>query len=49
MFIAVAITNTRHVAPCTENDERLRETLGVFLRTGSSFKANAEELHPHDE
>ena len=31
----------------TENDERLRETLGVFLRAGSSFKAAAEELHLH--
>ena len=35
------------LASCTENDERLRETLGVFLRTGSSFKAAAEELHLH--
>ena len=35
------------LACCTENDERLRETLGVFLRTGSSFKAAAEELHLH--
>jgi len=25
----------------------LRETLGVFLRSGSSFKAAAEELHLH--
>jgi DNA-binding PucR family transcriptional regulator len=31
----------------TENDERLRETLRVFLRSGSSFKAAAEELHLH--
>ena len=31
----------------TENDERLRETLRVFLRAGSSFKAAAEELHLH--
>jgi hypothetical protein len=30
-----------------ENDERLRETLRVFLRSGSSFKAAAEELHLH--
>ena len=35
------------LASCTESDERLRETLGVFLRTGSSFKAAAEELHLH--
>lgn len=35
------------LASCTENDERLRETLGVFLRTGSSYKAAAEELHLH--
>jgi DNA-binding PucR family transcriptional regulator len=31
----------------TDNDERLRETLRVFLRAGSSFKAAAEELHLH--
>jgi len=31
----------------TENDERLRETLRVFLRAGSSLKAAAEELHLH--
>ena len=37
------------LASCTENDERLRETLGVFLRTGGSFKAAAEELHLHYE
>ena len=35
------------LASCTDNDERLRETLRVFLRTGSSFKAAAEELHLH--
>jgi DNA-binding PucR family transcriptional regulator len=35
------------LASCTENDERLRETLGVFLRAGGSFKAAAEELHLH--
>ena len=35
------------LASCTENDERLRETLRVFLRAGSSFKAAAEELHLH--
>lgn len=28
-------------------DERLRETLRVFLRAGSSFKASAGELHLH--
>lgn len=31
----------------TESDERLRETLRVFLRTGSSNKAAAEALHLH--
>lgn len=31
----------------TDNDERLRETLRVFLRSGSSFKAAADELHLH--
>jgi DNA-binding PucR family transcriptional regulator len=31
----------------TESDERLRETLRVFLRTGASNKAAAEELHLH--
>ena len=35
------------LASCTENDERLRETLRVFLCTGSSFKAAATELHLH--
>jgi DNA-binding PucR family transcriptional regulator len=35
------------LASRTESDERLRETLGVFLRTGGSFKAAAEELHLH--
>jgi len=35
------------LASCSESDERLRETLGVFLRSGSSFKAAAEELHLH--
>jgi DNA-binding PucR family transcriptional regulator len=35
------------LASCTENDERLRETLGVFLRAGGSFKAAADELHLH--
>jgi hypothetical protein len=31
----------------SESDERLRETLRVFLRAGSSHKAAAEELHLH--
>jgi DNA-binding PucR family transcriptional regulator len=31
----------------TENDERLRETLRVFLRCGSSYKQAAEELDLH--
>jgi GGDEF-like domain/PucR C-terminal helix-turn-helix domain len=31
----------------TESDERLRETLRVFLRAGSSHKAAAEQLHLH--
>lgn len=31
----------------TDNDERLRETLRVFLGTGSSFKGAAEKLHLH--
>lgn len=35
------------LASPTESDERLRETLRVFLRAGSSFKAAAEELHLH--
>jgi hypothetical protein len=35
------------LSSATENDERLRETLRVFLRTGSSNKAAAEELHLH--
>lgn len=35
------------LATDTENDERLRETLFAFLRTGSSYKAAAEELHLH--
>ena len=35
------------LACCTDNDERLRDTLRVFLRSGSSFKAAAEELHLH--
>lgn len=30
-----------------DSDERLRETLRVYLRSGSSFKAAADELHLH--
>lgn len=35
------------LACATEADGRLRETLRVFLRTGSSFKAAGEQLHLH--
>src|SRR5579875_114459 len=35
------------LASRTESDERLRETLRVFLATGSSFTAAAAELHLH--
>jgi hypothetical protein len=35
------------LASPTDSDERLRETLRVFLRTGRSHKAAAEELHLH--
>jgi DNA-binding PucR family transcriptional regulator len=35
------------LASATESDERLRETLRVFLQTGSSYKAAAAELHLH--
>lgn len=35
------------LASRTENDERLRSTLRVFLLMGSSFKAAAEELNLH--
>ncbi|UVO14208.1 helix-turn-helix domain-containing protein [Mycobacterium sp. SVM_VP21] len=35
------------LACATEGDERLRDTLRVFLRTGSSFKAAGEQLHFH--
>jgi len=35
------------LASATDVDERMRETLRVFLRTGSSFKAAADELHLH--
>ncbi len=31
----------------TDNDERLRETLRVFLRAGSSYKAAAAEMNLH--
>jgi hypothetical protein len=35
------------LASTTDSDERMRETLREFLRTGSSFKATADELHLH--
>ena len=35
------------LAADTENDERLRQTLRVFLRCGSSYKQAAEELDLH--
>ncbi|WP_433716389.1 PucR family transcriptional regulator [Nocardia sp. CA-084685] len=35
------------LAADTDNDARLRETLRVFLRTGSSYKAAAAELDLH--
>jgi DNA-binding PucR family transcriptional regulator len=35
------------LASATDSDERMRETLRVFLHTGSSFKATADELHLH--
>lgn len=35
------------LARATDGDERLRDTLRVFLRTGSSFKAAGEQLHFH--
>jgi len=35
------------LASATEGDERLRETLRVFLRAGSSNKAAADQLHLH--
>ncbi|OBI84571.1 CdaR family transcriptional regulator [Mycobacterium sp. 1245805.9] len=35
------------LASFTDNDERLRETLRVFLHRGSSFKAAADELRLH--
>jgi DNA-binding PucR family transcriptional regulator len=35
------------LAAVTDSDERMRETLREFLRTGSSYKATADELHLH--
>lgn len=35
------------LASATDSDERLRETLRVFLRHGSSYTAAADELHLH--
>jgi DNA-binding PucR family transcriptional regulator len=35
------------LAADTENDQRLRQTLRVFLRCGSSYKQAAEELDLH--
>jgi DNA-binding PucR family transcriptional regulator len=35
------------LSSATDSDERMRETLKAFLRSGSSFKATAEELHLH--
>lgn len=35
------------LAADTDNDARLRETLRVFLRTGSSYKAAAAEMEMH--
>jgi hypothetical protein len=35
------------LASQSESDERLRETLLVYMRTGSSYTAAAEELHLH--
>jgi DNA-binding PucR family transcriptional regulator len=35
------------LACATDNDDRLRETLRVFLGAGSSYKAAADELHLH--
>jgi len=35
------------LACASEADERLRETLRIFLRTGSSYKAAARELNLH--
>jgi len=35
------------LASDSENNERLRETLLVYLRSGSSYTAAADELHLH--
>ena len=35
------------LASQSESDDRLRETLLVYLRSGSSYTAAAEELHLH--
>jgi DNA-binding PucR family transcriptional regulator len=35
------------LASATENDDRLRETLRVFLQTGCSYKAAAADLNLH--
>lgn len=35
------------LAAATESDERLRDTLRVFLRHGASYTAAADELHLH--
>jgi DNA-binding PucR family transcriptional regulator len=35
------------LASVTDTDERMRETLRQFLRTGSGFKATADDLHLH--
>jgi DNA-binding PucR family transcriptional regulator len=35
------------LASTTDSDERMRETLREFLRTGSSFKTTADALHLH--
>jgi DNA-binding PucR family transcriptional regulator len=35
------------LASATDSDERMRETLREFLRTGSSFKVTADALHLH--
>ncbi|MGH3524804.1 MAG: PucR family transcriptional regulator [Mycobacterium sp.] len=35
------------LASATDSDDRLRETLRVFLRTGSSYTAAAEQLYLH--
>lgn len=35
------------LASMTDSDDRLRETLSVFLQLGSSFKATADVMHLH--